>query len=85
MTRRTLHVSQLKASGGASADNHSPATPYLPIIRRLGLQSLAYALDGGGGGFARLAPFGGGFLTDQPARADPHHARAPALALHFEE
>ena len=78
MTRRTLHVSQLKASGGASADNHSPATPYLPIIRRLGLQSLAYALGGGCAGFARLAPFGGGFLTDQPARADPHHARAEA-------
>src|SRR5262249_53675561 len=26
-----------------------------------------------------------GFLTDHPARAHPHHARAPALALHFEE
>jgi len=30
------------------------------------------------GGFARLAPFGGGFLRDQPARADRHLPRAEA-------
>src|SRR5262249_10524331 len=74
MTRRTLHVSQLKASGGASADNHSPATPYPPIIRRLGLQSLAYALCGGCRGFARLPGLGavrGGLPANSAAPARP--------------
>src|SRR5262245_35035222 len=47
MTRRTLHVSQLKASVGASADNVPPSMPDRPIVRRLGLQSIADALGGG--------------------------------------
>jgi hypothetical protein len=37
-----------------------------------------------GGGFARLAPFGGGFLRDQPARADRHLARAKAQVAELE-
>src|SRR5437870_12419294 len=36
------------------------------------------------GGFACLAPFGGGFLRDQSARADRHLARAKAQVPHFE-
>jgi len=35
-------------------------------------------------GFARLAPFGGGLLRDQPARADRHLARTKAQVPHFE-
>src|SRR5262249_41880640 len=82
MTRRTLHVSQLKASGGASADNHSPATPYLPIIRRLGLQSLAYALGGGCGlALARDLPLPIGVLGDDHPPPNVPFAWAPPLLL----
>jgi hypothetical protein len=37
-----------------------------------------------GGSFAGFTPFGGGFVRDQPARADCHLARAEAQVPHFE-
>jgi hypothetical protein len=62
-----------------------------PIRKHLGLRDLSLRTKVAGaqllgvpGGFALPPPALGGFERDQDARADSHHARSPALALHFE-
>src|SRR5215831_6502304 len=50
-----------------------------PVVRFRGFYCF-----GCGVGFALTSPVGGALDADQRARADPHHAWAPSLALHFE-
>src|SRR5262249_18019180 len=54
------------------------------LFARAMLVSCLSISGGSGCCLARLAPLGGGFLRDQPARADRHLARTKALVPQFE-